>query len=180
MPTKEREAEVTRLHQSAMDLAHRADRVNHQAMEMERRAATYLLNDSEEPTRSILFRSAAELAWVAREPEESGRLAALGLSPATPGDIAEELRDAIDRADGRVMRWVPVGARLPRPGHPVPVWGDLFNEYDHPVTATICGCHGKWVAEGDTGEEDEEALLRRLVGNVTHWLDWSPPAGTEG
>ncbi|HET6381844.1 MAG TPA: hypothetical protein VFJ58_00510 [Armatimonadota bacterium] len=51
-----------------------------------------------EPTRSVLYRSAATLAMDCGQLREAERLAAAGLSGYPPPEIAEELRVVIDRA----------------------------------------------------------------------------------
>lgn len=71
------------------------------AFEAERTAAL-LLKDrgaDAEPTRSILLRSAATLALDCGELREAERLSAIALSGEPPEEIAEELRDVLDRAN---------------------------------------------------------------------------------
>lgn len=64
------------------------------AFELERKAAEVLKDDvNVEPTRSILFRSAATLAWECGYLMESGRLIDLGLSGRPPDEIAKELQE---------------------------------------------------------------------------------------
>jgi len=65
------------------------------AFENESKAAR-LVNDevSSEPSRSILYRSAASLALDCNEFRESERLIVAGLAGNPPEEIAEELRDA--------------------------------------------------------------------------------------
>jgi hypothetical protein len=104
-------------------------------------------------------------------------------------DFRRDSRRIIERydvlaalADGNP--WVPVTERLPRFDRPTLVWGDKLDGDDFPHLARLCGCHEKWISEEhwlDTDHEDDlvEHLLN-MVGNVTHWLDWSPPVGTEG
>ncbi len=50
-----------------------------------------------EPTMSVLFRSAATLALDAQEVREAERLVAIALSMEPPNDIAEELRDLLEK-----------------------------------------------------------------------------------
>jgi hypothetical protein len=100
--------QVTRLHRKAMQLSHAADaalgggealRLRSMAFEAERAAAEMLYSSlSEEPARSILFRSAAVLALECNDLSEAGRLAAAGLSGRPPGKIADELHDIWERA----------------------------------------------------------------------------------
>jgi hypothetical protein len=66
------------------------------ALELEA-AAAGLTRD--QPSRAILFRSAANLALECGDFDEAERLACLGLISRPPDDIAEELRAALDRAN---------------------------------------------------------------------------------
>lgn len=69
------------------------------AFEHERDAALSLTDRTDaEPTRSILFRSAAALALDVDDPAEALRLIALGLRPGAPSEIAAELTALRDRA----------------------------------------------------------------------------------
>ena len=72
------------------------------AWELERRAAMELLGETLEPSRSILFRSAASLALLCGVPEDARRLAYLGLGGDPPAHVEESLRgilaDALARA----------------------------------------------------------------------------------
>jgi hypothetical protein len=102
---------VESLHSRAMefadDAAHaaktgeseRAAKLYQAAFEAEREAASLFAgSSSEEPTRSVLFRSAATLALDCGENREAERLACLGLSGGAPAEIADELRDVLERA----------------------------------------------------------------------------------
>ena len=65
-----------------------------QAFETEREAAELLTDGYEhEPTRSILFRSAASLALDCGDYSEAERLASAGLAGHPPAAVAQELRD---------------------------------------------------------------------------------------
>ena len=65
-----------------------------EAFENERQAAELLTDAYEyEPTRSILFRSAATLALDCADYGETNRLAAAGLAGNPPMAVAQELRD---------------------------------------------------------------------------------------
>lgn len=100
---------VNDLHTKAMDIAEEAfDLQLHgdnesamklfvQALNLEQRAA-FMLNPlpENEPSRSILFRSAASLAYNARDYEIAEKLVAQGLTGSPPPEIAEELRDLFD------------------------------------------------------------------------------------
>lgn len=105
-------SEVRELHDQAMALAEKASVAKlsgnlEQAKTLLRQAykneleAASLLKDisSPEPTRSILFRSAASLAIDCNELREAERLLAIGLSENPPSDIAEELRDLLERVN---------------------------------------------------------------------------------
>ena len=100
---------VKDLHPKAMDLAEMAfrhrrrgeeDRAKSlflEAMEMERKAALLLPAKQEsEPSRSILYRSAASLAFNAAEFETADWLIANGLSGFPPHEIKEELKNLYD------------------------------------------------------------------------------------
>lgn len=64
------------------------------AFELEREAALSLVSEeSKEPTRSVLFRSAASLAVKCKKFREAEKMFALGLAGNPPDEIANELRD---------------------------------------------------------------------------------------
>lgn len=105
-------SEVRKLHDQAMAFAEKASVAKlsgnlEQANTLLRQAykneleAAKLLEDisSPEPTRSILFRSAASLAIDCNALREAERLIAIGLSGNPPSDIAEELRDLFERVN---------------------------------------------------------------------------------
>lgn len=103
---------IDELHQKAMDLAEEAFYAKREekwklaqakykaAFEYEKAAAMLLVNEySQEPTRSVLFRSAANLLLNIPHPDidnyrEAERMVAFGLSGNPPEQIAEELREA--------------------------------------------------------------------------------------
>jgi len=103
---------INELHQKAMELADEAyvhkckealeaaQSTYLEAFEYEQAAAMLLVNNYElEPTRSVLFRSAAWLLLNLPRPSEdhlrqSERMIAYGLSGTPPEEIADELRDA--------------------------------------------------------------------------------------
>ena len=103
---------VDELHQKAMGLADEAFYAKKKqelgsaqskylaAFEYEKAAATLLINDyDQEPTRSILFRSAANLLLNLPYPEsghfrQAEKMVAYGLSGNPPEEIAEELRES--------------------------------------------------------------------------------------
>jgi hypothetical protein len=68
-----------------------------QAFVLEKQAALSLLNREDvEPTRSVLFRSAAALAKKCHKYREAEKMIALGLAGNPPDDIATELRLLFD------------------------------------------------------------------------------------
>lgn len=70
------------------------------AFELEREAAQLLLQAfDEEPTRSVLYRSAATLALECGELAEAKRLAYQGLAGNPPFEIANEIREVIDEEE---------------------------------------------------------------------------------
>ncbi|HSN87168.1 MAG TPA: hypothetical protein VL025_10450 [Thermoanaerobaculia bacterium] len=100
-------AQVRSLHDRAMELAQGAymepnpgnARELYEAAFLYERDAAELLVDSYdiEPTRSILYRSAASLAILCENPEEAERLARTGLSGNPPAGIANELQDILEK-----------------------------------------------------------------------------------
>jgi hypothetical protein len=101
---------VLQFHNEAMDLVEAAfaakvrresslaDDLLVRALDLERRAADLVRFDfSAEPTRSVLYRSAASLALQCKEFREAERLVAAGLAGNPPEEIAEELRDLLEQ-----------------------------------------------------------------------------------
>jgi len=97
---------IKELHDKAMNLAEdafhaqksgrEADtiRLFADALELEQEAANSLpLSEKSEPTRSILFRSAASLAFNSKNYELADRLIARGLSGFPPAEIMDELKN---------------------------------------------------------------------------------------
>ncbi len=100
--------QVNELHSKAMDMANLAfiarvqgeqeqvRQLSKMAFEYERQAALLLLTDYDiEPTRSVLFRSAATLALNGENYREAERMIAFGLSGQPPVAILEELRELL-------------------------------------------------------------------------------------
>ena len=98
--------QIQGLHQQAMDLAEgaftaklkgdleQANQLNWQAFEKEAKAAALLASNLDaEPTRSVLYRSAASLAVDCGELQTAERLIATALAGNPPQEIAEELKD---------------------------------------------------------------------------------------
>lgn len=99
------------LHQKAMHFAELALKAAHtgtkesvvphfqKAFDYEKQAAMTLANQFEaEPSRSVLFRSAANLAIKAQLYREAERMAAFGLIGNPPAEIARELREAFNES----------------------------------------------------------------------------------
>lgn len=101
--------DIQELHTKAMELADQADMLKQrqqldeacslyaQSLEAEKEAA-YTAQKAHvgEPTESILFRSAASLAYSIRDYREAERLICMGLAGDPPVEIAEELRSLYD------------------------------------------------------------------------------------
>lgn len=100
---------INRLHANAMKVANdayvadlqgdyeKAESLFREAFEDERKAALLLTDDlNAEPTRSVLFRSAANLGIDCREFREAEKLIALALAGNPPDEICDELRDALE------------------------------------------------------------------------------------
>ncbi len=103
--------EMANLHDQAMELADRAfvarrrgdaegsRRLLAQALELELAAANLVRDDtSAEPTRSVLYRSAASLAMDVEEFRLAERLIATALAGEPPQEIANELHDLLTEA----------------------------------------------------------------------------------
>ncbi len=74
-----------------------------QAFDFEKKSALLLLEKYDvEPSRSVLFRSAAWLAFNAEEYRESERMAAYGLSGNAPESVATELREVMEKAIAKI------------------------------------------------------------------------------
>ena len=125
-------AKITRIHEQAMDAAEKAflikdvnsaqrKRLLRTAFEGEH-AAAELAQKTEvgEPTRSVLLRSAASLALNCGKVREAERLAALGLAGEPPAEIAEELREVLERVQN--VRQLEARGVTADGGEP---WGEL-------------------------------------------------------
>jgi hypothetical protein len=99
-------SQIQVLHQQAMDFAEaaavarlrgtpeQAAQLTRQAFEQETQAVALIANTVDaEPTRSVLYRSAASLAIECGELRTAERLIATALSGNPPPEIAEELKD---------------------------------------------------------------------------------------
>ncbi len=109
MKNKINQKKCTELHDKAMlfdDKAFAAEKegqidkakeYHKKAFEFEKKAAMILISNLEiEPTRSVLFRSAAWLAYNAGEYREAELMAAYGLSGNPPKMIMDELREVME------------------------------------------------------------------------------------
>ncbi len=105
-------SQIEELHKEGMHLAEMAivaklkgdleqsNQLFRQAYEKESQAARLMPDEpSHEPTRSILYRSAASLALDCNEYREAERLISVGLAGNPPEEIALELRDLFDKAN---------------------------------------------------------------------------------
>ena len=89
-------------HEQAMKLAEEAQAKLREATRLETLAAHKA--GTTEPARSVLYRSAAELALASDQPVRCAQLAEEGLRGSPPAEVAHELRGVISRAHatGRV------------------------------------------------------------------------------
>ncbi len=105
-------SQIEILHEEAMDIAEeafrqrrkgnseKAIRLFSQALELESQAAsTFLPEKASEPTRSVLYRSAASLAFHAKKYQFAQRLIAQGLSGYPPSEIETELKDLYEQVN---------------------------------------------------------------------------------
>jgi hypothetical protein len=100
---------VLELHRQAMEFADTAfvalhtgdhDRAKEfycKALQYERDAANRVAKSAAEPTRSVLYRSAASMALNCGQLREAERLIAGGLAGDPPEEIAEEMRDLLEQ-----------------------------------------------------------------------------------
>jgi hypothetical protein len=106
--------DIQELHKEAMDLAEMAfiaklkddpesaENLLREAYKKESDSAKLLVDEYDfEPTRSILFRSAASLAIECNDIRGAERLIAFGLSGNPPEEIAEELRDLLEKVNSK-------------------------------------------------------------------------------
>lgn len=108
---------IQELHNNAMELADKGDLMKkqgkteeanalyRQSLDAEREAALAARQQGVgEPSESVLFRSAASLAYTIGDYREAERLVCLGLSGNPPAEIADELRSLYDAVSmGRSM-----------------------------------------------------------------------------
>ena len=131
--------EASEKHREAMQLAGQAEvalmsgqtaqaaQLKKRAFELEQEAAQLLLGQFDlEPTRSVLFRSAAALALECGDGDEAERLAAQGLAGRPPGEIAAELREVLEEATFR-HHLSTRGFQLPAEGFQVSMAGPAIS-----------------------------------------------------
>lgn len=101
---------IQELHTRAMELAEQADFLKMQGKDAEAKSlygeslqaekeAAYQARNQQigEPSESVLFRSAASLAYGLKDFREAERLICMGLAGNPPQDVARELRDLYDQ-----------------------------------------------------------------------------------
>lgn len=87
-------------HRASMRLMAQARELVRLALDYEEQAARSLSPTPEnEPSRSVLYRSAAAIAVQCGQLERARDLAREGLTRATPPEIAQELREIIERSE---------------------------------------------------------------------------------
>lgn len=114
--------EVDELHKLAMDIAEKAYIAHHkghfdnakkltlEAFQTEQKAAMLVREHYDlEPTRSVLFRSAASLALDCGKIRDSERLISIALAGNPPQEIAEELRDLMKIIESKKTKQVFLG-----------------------------------------------------------------------
>lgn len=76
-------------------LVEKANQLTEDAFNKEKEAAELLTDKCVEPTRSVLFRSAASLAIDCKKYQEAEKLLLLALAGNPPAEIAEEISDLL-------------------------------------------------------------------------------------
>jgi hypothetical protein len=97
---------INTLHRESMDLTEnafllkrRATSLLKEALEKESEAARLIPKDAKnEPSRSIIYKSAASLALDCKQPKEAVLLATEGLKGTPPLEIKKELQEILDEA----------------------------------------------------------------------------------
>lgn len=72
-------------------------------------------------------------------------------------------------------RWVRVTDRKPPFDRPVLLWGSKLEPDDFALLGSLCGCHQRWLLAGFDDLDGNSRELHRLLGEVTHWLEYGPP-----
>lgn len=165
-------------HQAAMEMAEdaflaerRRDRtaaaeLHRRAFLLEAEAANELVDHlALEPTRSILYRSAATLALRCGELREAERLAAKGLAGKPPGEIADELREVLEEArDARRSRSERrSGDSVPTPAR----FGDTIGEklFFNGITP-----RGQYLTPPLTAKELTQRVLQTGLDVPSQWV----------
>ena len=73
-------------------------------------------------------------------------------------------------------RWVSVSDRKPPLDRPVLLWGSKLEPDDFAVPGSLCACHHRWLLVGFDDLDGNSRHLERLLGEVTHWLEYGPPS----
>lgn len=148
-------ASLLEIHNKAMDMAESATILQnnhnqeealilfHQALELEKQAAQKLATAwDKEPTRSVLYRSAASLALDCKDFREAERLIASALIGNPPSEIAEELRNLLEQSyferhlGLRGVELIPSDIQLSIAGKEVGYGMALTNAFVSRVTGT--------------------------------------------
>jgi hypothetical protein len=185
------------LHEAAMDLADQAFLAKNPsrsrelfrvAFEKEREAAEIWTKISgQEPTRSVLYRSAAALAVDCEEYDEAELLIERGLTGSPPDDIAEELRELLevvytkrphlrdgetqDRASDRRNAVQRSAAAI---GYPKGPSIEIINETDQDARVRVASGGAGVAPRGFDDEETSDWPLLRPGGLLARNL---PPPG---
>lgn len=107
------------------------------AFELEREAAQSLLASFDvEPTRSVLFRSAATLALECGELEEARRLAFQGLAGFPPTEIADEIHEIVEESEFQ-RHLATRGVKLQPDEFQMSLVGPMVSKGLAPITAVL-------------------------------------------
>ena len=181
--------QTEQLHNQAMDYADQADAARRRgdtitmlqffqkAFEAERMAAELLTAELDmEPTRSIIFRSAASLALDCEEYREAERLICQGLAGNPPEEIAVELRDQYERVnfqrhlDVRGVTLAPTDIQLVLAGDDVDYGAILGDPFLRRITSTEKLVYR--IAERTEGQpyQEKKAPGRTLLNQFSFYL----------
>ena len=181
--------QTEQLHNQAMDYADQADMARRRgdtitmlqffqkAFEAERMAAELLTAELDmEPTRSIIFRSAASLAFDCEEYREAERLICQGLAGNPPEEIASELRDQYERVnfqrhlDVRGVILAPTDIQLVLAGDDVDYGSVLGDPFLRRITSTEKLVYR--IAERTEGQpyQEKKAPGRTLLNQFSFYL----------
>jgi nucleoside 2-deoxyribosyltransferase len=146
-----------------------AKRLFLEALSLEREAALLLpVSEAAEPSRSILFRSAASLAYNAEEYETAEQLIAHGLSGFPPPEIKEELKDLYENIEFK--RYLPHHGL----NEQIRDWYQQGLNYRKDLLTVLAewpiGEYSKRIAL-DTRPEPDQRKVRELLLNIERWLN---------